>query len=99
MSGKRQTRVRYIGKAYLGFPCAALALLLSGMSVAWAQTPADDVATQIRAQGYQCDWPATARRDVGRSRRDSAVWILKCQNAAYRVRLKPDMAARVTKLK
>jgi hypothetical protein len=100
MSGNRQTRVRHIGKAYFGFPCVVLALLFSGIpGASRAQTPADDVATQIRGQGYQCDWPATARRDVKRSKRDSAVWILNCQNGAYRVRLKPDMAARVTKLK
>jgi hypothetical protein len=59
---------------------------------------ADDVAAQIRSQGYQCDWPVTARRSVKRSGRDSAVWLLSCANAAYRVRLDPDMAARVTKL-
>jgi hypothetical protein len=41
----------------------------------------------------------TARRDVRTSRPDSAVWVLKCRNATYRVRLVPDMAARIVKLK
>ena len=64
-----------------------------------AQTPADDVAAQIRSQGYRCDQPVTAKRDRGRSKPDSAVWVLNCRNAAFRVRLDPNMAARVTKLK
>jgi hypothetical protein len=33
------------------------------------------------------------------SKPDLAVWILTCGNAAYRVRLDPDMAARITKLR
>jgi hypothetical protein len=64
-----------------------------------AQTPADDVAAQIRSQGYRCDQPVTAKRDRGRSKPDSAVWVLNCRNAAFRVRLDPNLAARVTKLK
>jgi len=76
-----------------------LAALTGTTAPMLAQTSADDVAAQIRTQGYRCDAPVTAVRDVGRSRPDSAVWILTCGNARYRVRLVPDMAARVTKLK
>jgi hypothetical protein len=64
-----------------------------------AQTPADDVAAQIRSQGYPCDQPVTAKRDLRRSKPDSAVWVVNCKNATFRVRLDPDMAARVIKLK
>jgi hypothetical protein len=42
--------------------------------------------------------PVTAERDSALSRPDEAVWILKCQNATYRVRLIPDLAARVEQL-
>jgi hypothetical protein len=62
------------------------------------QTPADGISAQIRAQGYRCDVPVSAERDAVFSRPDEAVWILKCQNATYRVRLIPDMAARVEQL-
>ena len=63
---------------------------LIGVSYACnAQTPADDVSAQIRSQGYRCDQPVTAKRNVRRSKPDSAVWIL----------LDPTMAAHVTKLK
>jgi hypothetical protein len=77
-----------------------LASALIGVSYTCnAQTPADDVAAQIRIQGYRCDRPVTAKRDVRRSKPDSAVWVLNCGNATFRVRLDPNLAARVTKLK
>jgi len=78
----------------------ALSVLLAAMAgAAHAQTPSEDVAAQIRQQGYTCDQPVTAHRDVRRSKPDSAVWVLACRDALYRVRLSPDMSARVTKLK
>ena len=76
----------------------AIALLLNGRPCSAQQTPADGIAAQIRAQGYRCDAPVSAERDAALSRPDEAVWILKCQNATYRVRLIPDMAARVEQL-
>jgi len=60
--------------------------------------PAEIIAVQIRAQGYACGAPVAATRDQQASGPDSAVWILRCQNARYRVRLVPDMAAHVTRL-
>ena len=62
------------------------------------ETAADVVATQIRAQGYLCKEPSDATRDQTASAPDEAVWILNCENATYRVRLVPDMAAQVEKL-
>ena len=75
--------------------CAAFAGATSSSD---AQTPAEAVAAQVRAQGYQCEEPISATRDAGLSKPDSAVWNLKCGNGGYRVRLVPDMAARITKL-
>jgi hypothetical protein len=76
----------------------AIVLMLNG-DPCWAQDgPATGIAAQIRAQGYQCTEPVSAARDAGLSRPDQAVWVLKCQNATYRVRLIPDMAARVEQL-
>ena len=76
--------------------CAALIVLPYTSN---AQTPARDVAAQVREQGYPCYQPITAIQDIRFSKPDSAVWVLKCRNARYRVRLDPDMAARITKLK
>lgn len=79
--------------------CLAFCLALIAMpGSSDAQAPADVVAAQVRAQGYQCDEPTTAERDVELSEPDSPVWILRCQNASYRVRLRPNMAAGITKL-
>jgi hypothetical protein len=77
---------------------AAIILALHARQCLAQQTPADGIAAQIRAQGYRCDAPVSAERDAALSRPDEAVWILRCQNASYRVRLIPDLAARVEQL-
>ena len=58
--------------------------------------PAEIIAVQIREQGYACGKAVSATRE--HPELDDAVWILKCDNASYRVRLIPDMAAKVEKL-
>jgi hypothetical protein len=52
------------------------------------ESPKDDIAAQIRAQGYACDQPQSATRDAQASK----------PNASYRVRLIPDMAAQVERI-
>jgi hypothetical protein len=77
----------------------AVALLISGGRVAWAQAaPPETIAAQLRLQGHRCDEPVTAQRDAQLSKPDETVWNLKCGNASYRMRLTPDMAARIEKL-
>ncbi len=79
-------------------PLGVIVLQLA-VSVAHAaeEMPAEIIAAQIRDQGYACDKAISAKRDEERS--DDSVWILKCQNATYRVRLIPDMAAKVEPLR
>jgi hypothetical protein len=60
------------------------------------EMPAEIIAVQIREQGYSCDEALSAKRE--HPELDDAVWILKCNNASYRVRLIPDMAAKVERL-
>ena len=60
--------------------------------------PKDDIAAEIRRQGYACQQPQSATRDAQASKPDEAVWLLSCENARYRVRLMPDMAAQVERL-
>ena len=62
------------------------------------EAPKDTIAAQIRMQGFACDKAQSALRDAKRSKPDEAVWVLKCSNAAYRIRLIPDMAAKVQPL-
>jgi hypothetical protein len=80
----------------------ALAMMMVGGAPAVAQVGGDDpkeiIADQIRAQGYKCDEPQSAAQDQQASRPDEAVWTLQCEDASYRVRLVPDMAATVEKL-
>lgn len=56
------------------------------------------LAIQARSQGYVCDSPVSAKRDKKHSGPDTAVWVLRCENNSYRMRLVPDMAARVQRL-
>jgi hypothetical protein len=70
--------------------------LATSMAHAVEEMPAEIIAAQIRDQGYACDKAISAKRDGERS--DDSVWILKCQNATYRVRLVPDVAAHVERL-
>ena len=77
----------------------AVALLVSGGRDAAAQvTPPETLAAQLRLQGHRCDEPVTAQRDAQLSKPDETVWNVRCGNASYRMRLTPDMAARVEKL-
>jgi hypothetical protein len=57
------------------------------------------LAIQARAQGYRCDKPISAKKDAKRSRPDAAYWVLRCEHNAYTMRLDPDMAAHILRLK
>jgi hypothetical protein len=63
-----------------------------------AQTPREDLVAQIREQGYRCDKPLNAQKDITRSKPDQAVWVLKCKTATFRIRLNPDMSAQGKRL-
>ena len=82
-----------LARVPLGMIGLQLAVLLANAA---EEMPAEIIAAQIRDQGYACDKALSAKRDGERS--DDAVWILKCQNETYRVRLVPDMAAKVERL-
>ena len=68
------------------------------LGAAEPEQPKEIIAAQIRKQGYACDGPQSAERDQADSKPDQAVWVLRCENAAYRVRLIPDRAARVERI-
>ena len=58
----------------------------------------DLLASQIRDQGFTCEKPKGAQREVKESRPNETVWILTCENDTYRMTVIPDMAAKVEKL-
>lgn len=82
---------------------AAFVILFAGASAqaqpAKAEKPQDELAAQVRIQGFACDRAQGAIRDKKRSRPDYAVWVLKCSNATYRVSRAPDMLAKIEVLR
>jgi hypothetical protein len=77
----------------LSFLAGATALAYAPLAVKAQEDPKDIVAVQVRSQGHECKSPQSAEMDQAASIPDEPVWILKCENATYRVRMKPDMAA------
>jgi hypothetical protein len=73
--------------------------VLASTVAAQAQQPQDELAAQVRIQGFACDKAQGATRDKKRSKPDYAVWVLKCSNATYRVSRAPDMAAKIEPLR
>ena len=80
-------------------------ITLLGGAAAWPHAahaqqpmPAETIAAQVRLQGHRCDEPLSATRDTALSKPNEAVWVLKCANASYRLRLIPNMAATVERL-
>ena len=71
---------------------------LNPIAQASNEKPAEIIAIKVRKQGHSCDRPLSIESDRERSMPNGRVWILKCGNATYRVRLVPDMAARVERL-
>ena len=57
------------------------------------------LAAQIRSQGMVCDKSQRTTRDAKLSKPDYDVWVLKCENATYRISRYPDMAAKVERLR
>jgi hypothetical protein len=68
-------------------------------SVSAQETAKGLLAIQARSQGYRCDNPISATRDAKRSGPDAAFWILQCERNSYTMRLAPDMAAHIQRLK
>ena len=86
----------------MGFRTASILAgfaVLASTITAQAQSPQDDLAAQVRIQGFACDKAQSAIRDKKRSKPDYAVWVLKCSNAVYRVSRAPDMAAKIQVLR
>jgi hypothetical protein len=83
-------------------PLVLQVLVVTGAGAALAAAgtgnPMDILAAQLRDQGYACDHPQSAEQDAKGSRPDEAVWIIQCEGAKYRMRLVPDMAAKVERI-
>ena len=81
----------------------AAAGLLSLIGIAHSQntptvTPPEVLADQLRSQGYPCDRALSTEQDVVASKPHEAVWVVKCTNGNYRMRLIPGMTAKVERI-
>jgi len=65
---------------------------------AQGEKAAQIIAVQIRKQGYKCGKAENAERDVEASKPNVPVWILKCDNARYRVQVYGNLADKVERL-
>ena len=77
---------------------AALASASEPIRAAHAETTAEVLAVQVRSQGVVCNKALQATRDTKLSKRDYDVWVLKCDNATYRLGRYPDLPAKIEKL-
>jgi len=80
----------------LAFGAGDIALISSAQ--AEPEIPAEIIAVQIRKQGYTCGKAESAERDVEASKPNVPVWILRCDNARYRVHVFGGLADKVERL-
>jgi hypothetical protein len=88
--------VRAVQRAAL--PAAGAAGLWLASATAQEEVSPEVIAVQIRKQGFACQGALSAVRDRKASAPNAAVWVLRCGNTTYRVRLTPDMAAQVERI-
>ncbi len=73
-------------------------IALTSCAHAQQEKAAEIIAVQIRKQGYTCGKAEGAERDVEASKPNVPVWILKCDNARYRVHVLGSLADKVERL-
>jgi hypothetical protein len=98
MSSHIRTRRRWSCGAVVAAVASCIAPAAPAPGQDRVELPAEIIAVQIRKQGFACEEAQSAARDREASTPNAAVWILHCKNASYRVRLTPDMAARVERI-
>ena len=83
----------------VGLFCLSIFATLPPLTEARSQeAPAEALAAQLRRQGHRCESPVNVERDAERSKPDELVWVIKCTNATYRMRLVPHQAALVEQI-
>ncbi len=77
----------------------ALPVAITSFPAGAQDDPKELIAVQVRDQGHKCDEPKSAEKDEAQSSPDEQAWILECEDASYRVKLIPDMAAEIEQIK
>lgn len=73
------------------------AIACGGAALAQESGPVKVLAATVRTHGHECTEPQGATRE-GAAAADQTVWILRCKNASYRVRLTPNRNAVVERI-
>lgn len=60
-----------------------------------SESPETIVSSVVRREGYKCEKPIKATKDVEDSVPEEMAWILKCKNATYKVQLLPHYLSAV----
>lgn len=60
-----------------------------------SESPEIIVSSVVRREGYKCEKPIKATKDVEDSIPEEMAWLLKCKNATYKVQLLPDYLSAV----
>ena len=68
----------------------------SAAFAAQSEKPPGIIAAQLHRQGIACTTPRGAVLDSENSIPHETVWILRCDEASYRVTLVPHLGARIT---
>jgi hypothetical protein len=84
------------GPIFLATTLAAMAQLnFATVIAAQSETTAGIIAAQLRRQGVSCTAPESAIQDRENSAANETVWVVRCQESTYRVRLVPRMRAQI----
>jgi hypothetical protein len=59
------------------------------------ESPETIVSSLVRREGYKCEKPIKATKDLEDSVPDEMAWFLKCKNATYKVQLLPHYLSAV----
>ena len=70
--------------------CLSCAVVVCADVAVAQEDPKDIVATAVRQNGHQCDNPQSAEPDPEHSAPDQKAWIIRCENASYRVKFMGD---------
>ena len=73
------------------------AMLTPAVAAAKKVSP-EEVATHVRLKGLPCGKALKARRITSRYNPAATVWLLKCDNANYRITLIPGETASVMRM-
>ena len=59
------------------------------------ESPETIISSVVRREGYKCEKPIKATKNVEDSIPEEMAWILKCKNATYKVQLLPHYLSAV----